>query len=291
MSKTTTIACATAFITLGAAAWCQEGTLRPKAGVFRDKNGVKLLTNRPEKYQRDGDYVEIKLKYERVVVPNEYRQLDSADKYSANQIQRLVERYAHRYRLDPNLIYAMIKIESNFDPHAHSSKGACGLMQLMPGTAADMGVTRIFDPAQNIAGGTQYIAKLLGLFNNNLTLALAAYNAGPNVVKRHGAVPPYKETKDYVRKILDAQRQFQRSGIGHTYLAQAYKPRIHGPRPPASPAPQTVPPEEPYTVHFNSGLTQPADEVTDQGRYYCIRFRNRLDLIRKEHVARIEPPL
>jgi len=261
------------------------GQLKPKVGYFRDKNGIVTITNRLEKYQRRKDYVEIAIKYERIAVPEQYRRLDSASRYSAAGIANLVKRYARRYRLNANLIYAIIKVESDFNPYARSTKGACGLMQLMPATAAEMGVTNIFDPAQNIAGGTQYLAKLLKLFKNNLPQALAAYNAGPNVVKRHGGVPPYKETQNYVRDVTAYTRRFAREGVGTSYLARAYK----GDRPYPTLSPKR-PAKKYYTVHFNSGLTQPADDVTDEGPYYCIKFRNRVDLIRKEHVAKIVAP-
>ena len=114
----------------------------------------------------------------------------------------LVEDAALRYRLDPFLVDAVIRIESNYDPRAVSSKGAAGLMQLMPQTARRYGVADPFDAAQNVDAGARYLRDLLVLFDWNLQLALAAYNSGEGVVLRNGRrVPPYAESQQYVRRV------------------------------------------------------------------------------------------
>ncbi|OKY77002.1 MAG: hypothetical protein BM485_00335 [Desulfobulbaceae bacterium DB1] len=113
------------------------------------------------------------------------------------------------YRLDPMLIKAVIKAESNFDCLAVSPKGAQGLMQLMPGTARDMRVFDSFDPRQNIRGGARYLRKMLNLFEEDIALALAAYNAGPEAVKNYGAVPDYPETTAYVERVLRHYKRYQ----------------------------------------------------------------------------------
>jgi len=113
----------------------------------------------------------------------------------------LIDHHARANDLNPVLVRAVIETESAFNPRARSHVGAMGLMQLMPGTARDLGVTDPFDPEDNIRGGTKYLRSLLDRFDNNVELALAAYNAGPGAVERYDGVPPYRETRNYVAKI------------------------------------------------------------------------------------------
>ena len=115
--------------------------------------------------------------------------------------RELVEAAAARYKVDADLITSVIAVESNFDPKAVSRKKARGLMQLLPETAARLGVRNIEDPQENIDAGTRYLRELLQKYNNNLVLALAAYNAGPERIQRYGRVPPFAETISYVRRV------------------------------------------------------------------------------------------
>lgn len=107
-----------------------------------------------------------------------------------------------KYGVDPSLVHAVVKVESDFNPFALSRKGAMGLMQLMPQTAVEMNVKNSFNPEQNIHGGVKYLRYLLDRYEGNIRLALAAYNSGETAVKRWGTIPPYKETQQYVTKIL-----------------------------------------------------------------------------------------
>jgi soluble lytic murein transglycosylase-like protein len=113
---------------------------------------------------------------------------------------------ATRYEIDPALLTAMAEAESAFDPLAVSHKGACGMLQLLPETAERFGVEDIFDVDQNLDGGAQYMRWLLDRFEGRTDLALAAYNAGENAVDRHGGIPPYRETRNYVSRILGSLR-------------------------------------------------------------------------------------
>lgn len=121
-------------------------------------------------------------------------------------LTELIEKYAKMNNLDPDLIRALIKVESNFNPMAISRAGAKGLMQLMPETANKLGVDNIFDPEENIAGGTRYLRQMLDQFGNDLPMALAAYNAGPNRVEKSGGIPKISETQNYIKKVLSLYR-------------------------------------------------------------------------------------
>jgi hypothetical protein len=120
------------------------------------------------------------------------------------RLERIVHDAAERHNLDPALVNAVISTESGWNTQAVSGKGAMGLMQLVPGTAERFGVENPFDPAQNVDGGTAYLKTLLDRYNGDLTLSLAAYNAGEHAVDRSGGVPPFWETRQYVRKVKNA---------------------------------------------------------------------------------------
>jgi TPR repeat protein len=118
------------------------------------------------------------------------------------RVAKLVRRLAPKYKLDPNLVLAVIEVESAFDVRALSPKNAQGLMQLIPETASRFGVRNVWDAEQNIRGGMAYLRWLLKNFSGDVRLALAAYNAGERAVERHGGIPPYEETRSYVKRIL-----------------------------------------------------------------------------------------
>lgn len=171
---------------------------------FRDENGVTHFSNLPHLDKR------YKLVY-RIPVSGQYRpNAWSASGPSAVEFSRLVpiiDNAAKAHGVDPKLIHAVIRAESGYNANAVSSKGAVGLMQLIPATAQRYGVRDSYDPAQNLAGGVRYLRDLLTMFNGNLELAIAGYNAGENAVVRAGnRIPPYPETMAYVPKVLSFYR-------------------------------------------------------------------------------------
>jgi soluble lytic murein transglycosylase-like protein len=129
-----------------------------------------------------------------------------------SDLRALAVEAARRHGLPPELVLAVVAVESGFRPDAVSPKGAQGLMQLMPATAGSLGVADAFDPAQNLDGGSRHLGQLLTVYDGDLTRALAAYNAGEGAVQRHGGVPPYRETRAYVKKVLQRYRQGAKEG-------------------------------------------------------------------------------
>jgi soluble lytic murein transglycosylase-like protein len=128
------------------------------------------------------------------------------------QIDALVQQNASTWQVDPALIKAVIANESGFNATATSGVGAQGLMQLMPETAASLGVRDAYDPAQNVAGGTRYLRGLLDRFGGDKRLAIAAYNAGPGAVEKYGDIPPYRETRNYVQNVLASFDKYSSGG-------------------------------------------------------------------------------
>lgn len=124
------------------------------------------------------------------------------------EFDHIINSCATEFGVDRSLVKAVIHAESGYNPNAVSSKGAAGLMQLMPGTAQDLKVADSFNPSDNIRGGVRYLRFLLDTFKGNVTLALAAYNAGLSKVAKHGGVPPYEETRNYVSKVLNYQKNY-----------------------------------------------------------------------------------
>ena len=159
---------------------------------YQDKNGVWHFTN----IQKDTRYKLF------------FRTNNKKPSQYIKEYEGIIAQATRRFNVDPLLVKALIKAESNFDQTAVSHKGAQGLMQLMPETANDMEVANPFSPEENIFGGTQYLSLLLKRFKQDRTLAIAAYNAGPEAVETYGGVPPFPETQSFVAKVLDFHKQY-----------------------------------------------------------------------------------
>jgi soluble lytic murein transglycosylase-like protein len=190
------------FLTLIAV--CLGSALSAEAQIYtwRDASGQLVLSNRPQGSASDGR--------EAVVAPRRPSgspRDGGGDGEGDGPYDDIIREHSVRHGVSPELVRAVIRAESGFNPHAISPKGAMGLMQLMPATARELGVANPFHPEQNIRGGVTYLARLLARYEGNLELALAAYNAGPASVERYGAVPPYRETQGYVKRITRATRE------------------------------------------------------------------------------------
>ncbi len=247
---------------------------RSSRPVFMGPAGVPVFTNMTGKYRGNPEHVELTLQYAPIVVPARFRAVAAAA--APAEVGEIVAHYSRQYRLPPNLVLAVIKAESNFNAAAVSPAGARGLMQLMPGTAAEMGVSNIFDPAENIAGGTQYLSKMLQLFNGDTTLALAAYNAGPGAVMKHNGVPPYKETRTYIERVNTYYTDFERGTRPAMRVAAVAEP---------PPAPQV---DVRYTVFLRNGYTHPAESVEQVDGYYLVQFKGRITRVRAGDVLRVQ---
>jgi len=163
--------------------------------VFKDNKGVLHFTNVPTNS-------EYKL-YIKSGKSKIYK------RYSKSQFDTIIRKASREFGLEPELIKAVITAESNFNHRAVSSKGAKGLMQIMPSNYKELGILDPFNPSENIMGGSKYLRKLLQIHKGKLKLALASYNAGPNAVKRYKGIPPYKETKNYVAKVIKIYKSYK----------------------------------------------------------------------------------
>jgi soluble lytic murein transglycosylase-like protein len=168
--------------------------------VYKDKQGVLTFTNVPS---HQG--------FRRVI--REGNATLSGSGLAASSYEGLIRSASNRHNVDAALIRAIIKVESDFDSSARSHKGATGLMQLMPETARLHNVADLYDPSDNIEGGVRHLKLLLGKYQGDLELSLAAYNAGIKAVEKHGGIPPFAETRDYVKRVLSYYQAYRADSV------------------------------------------------------------------------------
>jgi soluble lytic murein transglycosylase-like protein len=181
------------------------------ADIYRcsGEDGVPLFTNIPNDRRC---MVVVKMKQaepDPVAALIQDRTARRIGKVTRERFDDHVQAAAREHQVDPALIHAVISAESAYNPLARSTKGARGLMQLIPETGARYGATNLLDPKQNIDAGTRYLKDLIAMFGNDLKLAIAAYNAGEGAVQRYGAIPPYAETRNYVPKVLAYYKRYR----------------------------------------------------------------------------------
>ena len=181
------------FIFLSGIFFVNTALAGPEIYIFKD-DGATYFTNTPGQGR-----IKVKLPLKKFREKIYFPFVDQ----SGSGYQSLISEASQQVDLDPHLVMAVIKAESNFNPLAVSPKGAMGLMQLMPATAKEMGVDNPFDPAENIRGGMKYLSRMLNLFNQDVSLALAAYNAGPLRVMEHKGIPAITETRNYIQQVLN----------------------------------------------------------------------------------------
>ena len=182
--------------------------------VYVDQNGNRLITDHRrtdlkgykllKKYQADDHFGS----------PYKPSRSTSTLRPRVSDYDKLIRFKADQFGLEPALLKAVVHVESAFNPNALSPKGALGLMQLMPGTAARYGIQKRTDPESSLDGGGRYLRDLLFMFNHDTRLALAAYNAGENAVTRYNGIPPYPETEDYVEKVIQLRDKYRKQLVG-----------------------------------------------------------------------------
>lgn len=185
-------------------------------------NTAMMSTNPPVMQTEDSDSFEVTLSY---------ASADHETLICSEDLEEIFQQASETYGISIDLLKAVAKAESDFDPDCTSSSGAMGIMQLMPATAKELGVTDAYDPEQNIMAGAKYLAENMEIFNGDISLATAAYNAGRGAVKKYSGIPPYTETQNYVKKILGFLDEnitvpditgTQKSGYTATYTEQAH---------------------------------------------------------------------
>ena len=285
----------------------------PSIYVYVHSSGLKIFTSKVKEV--GDDYVLInyepikKIVRKKVVRTIKVKQPSGGtrkEKLVEFDLEKIINSYAKEYDVPPALVKAIIKVESDFDPHVVSSAGARGLMQLMPMTALEMQVKDSFDPIQNVGGGVQYFARMRELFDGDVRLALAAYNAGPGNVLRYGGMPPFKETQKYVPKVLRYYERYEKNPPPVRRLQVAlnkkprpdYLPEVNRTKEVevveeveevvlSMPKPKPPPPGEYVVVHFTNGETMRGKAYEKTPKGVRLELERGWVLIREDLITKI----
>lgn len=187
-----------------------------KTYVYKESDGTIWYTNIVPEYQDQAQFELVSVRGRATATSSCRGMTRSKLRGRANAFESTIRRLSGEYKVDSKLVKAVIRNESCFDTEAISRAGAQGLMQLMPPTASELGVRNPFNAEENLRGGIQYLSNLLQRYDNNIGLALAAYNAGPGNVARYNGVPPFKETQRYVKNVMDSYRDYLREYLQST---------------------------------------------------------------------------
>ena len=185
---------------------CFSAAIQAELYLHEGPNGERMISDRPV-----AGYV-LLTKRDTLTNAGDCLADRSFDRGSPAEFKTHIRNASRKYMVDPALVEAIIQVESSFRPDAVSQSGATGLMQLMPRTARDLDVIDRYNPRENIHGGVKYISELMKRFDNNMTLVIAAYNAGPAAVELHNGIPPNAETPRYVKKVINAYHDFRITG-------------------------------------------------------------------------------
>ena len=185
-----------------------NSAMAEKTYVYKENDGTVWYTNVTPSSQDSTRYKLIEVKGRQTATKSCRGMTEEKLAVRAADYQKDIKEISSEFSVDPKLVKAVIRNESCFDRTATSSAGAEGLMQLMPATARSLGVEDSFQPQQNIRGGVEYLSELVTRYHNNLTLALAAYNAGPGAVAKYDGVPPYPETQKYIKRVMKSYRGY-----------------------------------------------------------------------------------
>jgi hypothetical protein len=273
----------------------------PDIYVYQHDSGILLLTSKVKEV--GADYVLLNFEpIKKITRKKVVRKVKNQPQTEEFDLEEIIRIYSKEYRVPPALVKAVIRAESDFNPYAVSHAGAQGLMQLMPPTALEMNIDDSFDPIQNVGGGVQYLSQMLELFNGDKSLALAAYNAGPGNVLRYGGIPPFKETKKYVPKVMKYYENYRRNPSPVRLKVALNKKPSTGYLPEeeievveevieevisSQPKPKPPPPGDYVIVRFKNGSRMRVDSYEKTPKGVMLKWKRNSTIVPEEFITEI----